>query len=120
MIIRLKSRQLTNGAPYWCEWTQMYFTEVYDILGRKDIFEKNGSLDTDTKASLENRIWMGYQRMKSRFEVDEAQMDDEKDTLLRMRDILPPQEYIKMAKLIIEPYTKLELDQKSLDRLKSL
>lgn len=120
MIVSLKSGQLTNGAPYWCKWTQMYFTEMYDRLERKNIFEKDGSLDEDIKELLKSDVLMGYSRLNSRFNMDEGQMEDERETLLRLMNILPAQEYIKMAKLIIEPYTKLELDKKSLDRLKSL
>lgn len=120
MIVSVRKGVLTSGAPYWCEWTQMYFQEAYDTLKRRDSYMADGSLDTNAKESLRCRYATGYSRMIARFDVDEQQMKDEEDTLTRLMDILPAQKYVKMALMIIEPYTNLELDQKSLDRLKQL
>lgn len=120
MIISVRKGQLTAGAPYWCEWTQRYFTEAYDTLKRSDSYTVEGSLDTDAKESLRCRYTMGYSRMTTRFDVDEKQMRDEEDTLIRLMDVLPTQKYVKMALMIIEPYTSLEFDEASLDRINQM
>ena len=109
---------LTNSVNY-CKWTQMYFEEMCVALKREDAVQ-NGQLSDGTKALLLFNLPMGYARLKARFEVDNAQIDDERDTLLRLMDRLSVEQYIKLAENILTPYCHLEFDEASLERLDKL
>lgn len=106
-------------AVHYCEWTQQYFTEICEILSRNDIIQ-NGHFGDDIKKVLIFDIRAGYTRLKSRFDVDETQMNDEEDTLVRLINILSAEQYIELANSILTQYCHIEFDEASLEKLNKL
>lgn len=119
MKLAITSKPLSASAIHYCEWTQMYFEKMCVALKRKSAIQ-NGHLNNDTKELLLYGLPMGYSRLKSRFEVDSVQMDDEEDTLVRLMDTLPVEQYIELAINILTPYCHIEFDEASLERLDKL
>lgn len=97
----------------------MYFEQMCDALKREEAIQ-NGQLSDETKALLLFNLHMGYNRLKARFEVDNTQIDDERDTLVRLMDILSVKQYIELAENILTPYCHIEFDEASLEKLDKL
>ena len=106
-------------AVHYCEWTQQYFTEICEILSRNDIIQ-NGHFSDDIKKILLRDIREGYTRLKSFFDVDKTQMNDEEDTLVRLINILSAEQYVELAESILTPYCHIEFDEASLEKLNKL
>ena len=106
-------------AVHYCEWTQQYFTEICEILSRNDIIQ-NGNFGDDIKKILLRDIREGYTRLKSFFDVDKTQMNDEEDTLVRLINILSAEQYVELAENILTPYCHIEFDEASLEKLNKL
>ena len=106
-------------AVHYCEWTQQYFTEICEILSRNDIIQ-NGNFGDDIKKILLRDIREGYTRLKSFFDVDKTQMNDEEDTLVRLINILSAEQYIELAESLLTPYCHIEFDEASLEKLNKL
>lgn len=106
-------------AVHYCEWTQQYFTEICEILSRNDIIQ-NGNFGDDIKKILLRDIRAGYTRLKSFFDVDETQMNDEEDTLVRLINTLSAEQYIELANSILTQYCHIEFDEASLEKLNKL
>lgn len=119
MKLAINSKSLSAPAIHYCKWTQMYFEQMCEALERKDTIQ-NGQISARTRDLLLYGLPMGYHRLKSRFEVDNAQMDDEEDTLVRLIDTLSADQYVALAKTILTPYRHLEFDEASLERLDKL
>lgn len=106
-------------AVHYCEWTQQYFTEICEILSRNDIIQ-NGHFSDDITKTLLWDIREGYARLKTRFDVDETQMNDEEDTLVRLINILSAEQYVELANSILAQYCHIEFDEASLEKLNKL
>ena len=106
-------------AVHYCEWTQQYFTEICEILSRNDIIQ-NGNFGDDIKKILLRDIREGYTRLKSFFDVDKTQMNDEEDTLVRLINTLSAEQYIELAESVLTPYCHIEFDEASLEKLNKL
>ena len=119
MKLTLTTKSVPSSAIYYCEWTQAYFEEMCVILEYKNAVQ-NGRLNDQVKKLLLRDISAGYARLKSRFDVDKTQMDDEADTLLRLINTLSGEQYVELAKNILTPYRHLEFDEASLERLDKL
>ena len=119
MKLAITSKPLSAPAIHYCEWTQMYFEEMCVALERKDVIQ-NGYISAHTRDFLLHGLPMGYTRLKSRFDVDNRQMDDEEETLVRLIDTLSADQYVALAKAILTPYRHLEFDEASLERLDKL
>lgn len=119
MKLAITSKPLSASTIHYCEWTQMYFEEMCVALERKDVIQ-NGHISAHTRGLLLDGLPMGYSRLKSRFEVDNVQMDDEEETLVRLIDTLSADQYVALAKAILTPYRHLEFDEASLERLDKL
>ena len=119
MKLAIAIKPISASAIHYCEWTQMYFEQLCVALNRKSAIQ-NGHLNNDTKELLLCGLPMGYSRLKSRFEVDSVQMDDEEDTLVRLIDTLPSEQYIELAINILTPYCHIEFDEATLEKLDKL
>lgn len=107
------------SARKYCEWTQQYFDNACERLERPGII-KNGKLDVDVEENVLRDIKMGYSRLKTRFDVEYGQMNDEMDTLVRMIKILPAEQFIELAEIMLTPYRHLEFDEASKELLDKL
>lgn len=119
MKLAIAIKPISASAIHYCEWTQMYFKQMCDALKRKGTIQ-NGHLNNNTKELLLCGLPMGYSRLKSRFEVDSVQMNDEEDTLVRLMDTLSVKQYIELAENILTPYCHIEFDEASLEKLDKL
>lgn len=119
MKLAIAIKPISASAIHYCEWTQMYFEEMCVALKRKSAIQ-NGHLNNETKELLLYCLPMGYTRLKSRFEVNSVQMDDEEDTLVRLMDTLPAEQYIELAINILTPYCHIEFDEATLEKLDKL
>lgn len=119
MKLAISTNAILDNAVNYCKWTQMYFEEMCVALMREEATQ-NGQLSDETKALLSFNLPMGYNRLKSRFDVDNRQMDDEEETLVRLMDTLSADQYVALAKAILTPYQHLEFDEASLERLDKL
>lgn len=119
MKLAISANAILDNAVNYCKWTQMYFEEMCVALMREEATQ-NGQLSDETKALLSFNLPMGYNRLKARFEVDNAQMDDEEDTLVRLMDTLSAKRYIELAESILTPYCHIEFDEATLEKLDKL
>lgn len=102
-----------RNVPLYPEWTQMYFTALYDLVNSPDSIGASGSFTNIATKEIENNVYGGFNRLAIRFEVDKEQVEDEKETLIRMLPILPADEYKALVNLLVKPYCHIELDKDS-------
>lgn len=108
-----------SSARRYCEWTQQYFDNACKTLKCADII-KNRTLDRRVKDEVLRDIKMGYSRLKTRFDVDYEQMNDEMDTLVRLIEVLPAEQFVELTKIMLTPYRHLEFDEASKELLDKL
>lgn len=114
MKLHINEDNLTPGSAYYPEWTAMYFVKVHNNL-IPNLSKEDEKTNARIKSNIVRNLTEGYERLKTRFVVDIAQVDDEYDTLIRMIDIMPYGQYREFASLVIEPYQNLEFDEDSPD-----
>lgn len=117
MKLHINMNNITRESVCYPEWTQMYFVRVQNNL-KSGLSKESEKTNTIIKEHIVRNLTNGYERLKTRFNVDMTQLDDEYDTLIRMIDIMSYGEYRQFASLVIAPYQHLEFDDDSLNILR--
>ena len=117
MKLHVDENNISRTSIYYPEWTEQYFVRVQNDL-KPNSSNENKKTNAIIKNRIVNNLTEGYVRLKTRFMMDNTQIDDEYDTLIRMIDIMSYGQYCNFASCIIEPYQHLEYDDDSLNILK--
>lgn len=86
MKLHVDENHISRTSIYYPEWTEQYFVRVQNDL-KSDSSNENKKTNAIIKNRIVNNLADGYARLKTRFMMDNAQIDDEYDTLIRMIDI---------------------------------
>lgn len=108
MKLEINEECIANGySKYFASWTRNEFSAILAQIQSARI-KKDGTFykrDKEFIYSWTNRM---YLILKSRFIVDEAENNDERDTVLRMLDTLSAKDFYAFATIFFEPYANLE------------
>lgn len=108
MRLEINKRYAGDGlAEYFATWTRQEFKGLLHNIQNGRV-KKDGSFYKREYESY--KVWINamYNTLTSRFEVNLMETIDERDTALRMLEILSAEQFKSFAKLAFEPYANLE------------
>lgn len=113
MKLHINEDNITRNSVYYPKWTQMYFTTLLKLVNMPESIGANDSFTHIALEEINRYVYGSYNRLAVRFEVDNEQIEDEKETLIRMLETMPANEYKALVNLLVEPYCHIELDEES-------